>query len=186
MYINDIDATFVDASQQLANQLNIKMDGYITGDISTVKDYFKYELPDAIVGTDVIEHIYNLEHFFSNLQQINPSIISVFTTASNPKNYFKVRTLKKLQIKDELKGGTPDDYILFGEFPLEPFIKIREQIIKEHNDSLPDQLIFEMAKATRGKNEQDIISVVQEYKISGQFPTPSANNNNTGDPLNGS
>ena len=184
--INDIDAKFVNASQKLAIQLNIKMDGYITGDIIAVKEYFKYEVPDAIVGTDVIEHIYNLEHFFTSLQQINQSIVSVFTTASNPENYLKVRMLKKMQLKDELKGGTPDDHILFGECPLEPFIKIREQIIRRHADSLSDTAIIELAKATRGKNERDIVAVVEQYYVSGKLPVPPADNTNTCNPLNGS
>lgn len=186
VFINDIDAKFVNASQKLAIQLNIKIDGYLTGDISTAEEYFKYEAPDAIAGTDVIEHIYNLEDFFASLQRINQSMVSVFTTASNPENYFKVRMLKKLQLKDELKGGTPDDHALFGEYPLEPFIKIREQIIRKHADNLSDTSIIDLAKATRGKNEEDIIAVVEQYTISGKLPPQPADDTNTCNPLNGS
>ena len=186
VYINDLDAKFLNASQKLAIQLNIKIDGYILGDISEVQEYFKYTAPDGIVGTDVIEHIYNLKDFFTCLQQINQSLVSVFTTASNPENYFKVRMLKKLQLKDELKGGTPDDNALFGEYPLEPFIKIREQIIRKHADNLSDTSIMDLAKATRGKNEEDIIAVVEQYTISGKLPAPPADDTNTCNPLNGS
>ena len=186
VFINDIDAKFINASEKLAVQLGIKMDGYITGDITAVQTYFKNEIPDAIAGTDVIEHIYNLEHFFASIQQINQSMVTVFTTASNPENYFKVRMLKKLQLKDELKGGTPDDNALFGEYPLEPFIKIREQIIRKHADNLSDTSIMDLAKATRGKNEEDIIAVVEQYTISGKLPAPPADDTNTCNPLNGS
>ena len=47
-----------------------------------------------------IEHIYDLQDFFSNIRQINPDIVSVFTTSANPENYFKVRQLKRLQLKE--------------------------------------------------------------------------------------
>ena len=91
VFINDIDKKFVDASRKLAKQVNVPIDDYIPGDIHAVQSFFKNELPDAIVGTDVIEHIYSLEDFFSTIKKINPSMVSVFTTASNPKNYFKIR-----------------------------------------------------------------------------------------------
>ena len=41
--------------------------------------------------------------------------------------------LKKMQVKDELEGGDPGDHVLFGESPLEPFLKLREQIIRKNN-----------------------------------------------------
>ena len=185
VFLNDIDEKFVHASEKLAAQLDVKIDGYITGDITVVQTYCKNEPPTAIIGTDVIEHIYKPEDFFSALQQMNPSMVSVFTTASNPANYFKVRALKKMQLKDELKGGTPGDHILFGENPLEPFLKIREQLIRKHTDKLSGAEILALAKATRGMNEQDIIVAVDQYKLSGKMPVPAAENN-TCNPLNGS
>ena len=184
VFLNDIDAKFIHASEKLAEQLNIKMDGYIPGDISAVQAYFKNEFPDAIIGTDVIEHIYNLNSFFKAIQQMNQSMVTVFTTASNPDNYFKVSMLKKMQLKDEMEGGTPGDHIFFGESPLEPFLNIREQIIRKHSGDLPGLKIHVLAKATRGMNEQDIIAAVDQYNISGQLPVPP-HGTNTCDPLSG-
>jgi len=186
VFINDINAKFVNASEKLSLQLDVEIDGFIIGDISQVQTYFTKELPDAIVGTDVIEHIYDLEHFFTCQQQINQSMVAVFTTASNPKNYFKVRTLKRMQLKDELEGGYPDDHILFGETSHEPFIKIRSQIIKNYSSNLSDSTITGLAKATRGKNRQDIIEVVEQYNISGKFPLEPTHSTNTCNPLDSS
>ena len=183
--LNDIDAKFVNASQQLSAQLNIGLDGYITGGIEALQLYCKNEKPDAIAGTDVIEHIYDLEHFFSVLQQINPSMVSVFTTASNPVNFFKVRALRKIQMKDELEGGEPGDHILFGENPLEPFLKIREQIIRKNDHGLPNAEVIKLASATRGMIEADIIKAITQYHISKRLPVPAADSN-TCNPLNGS
>ena len=185
VFINDIDEKFVNASKRLAEQLNLEIDGYITGDISAVQTYFKNEIPDAMVGTDVIEHIYDLEIFYKTIRQINPLTVSVFTTASNPANYFKVRELKKIQLKDELEGGTPDDHALFGESSLEPFLKIREQVIRGYSNGLSDAKILTLAKATRGMIVADIKLSVEQYGLTGKVPVPPSGTN-TCNPLNGS
>lgn len=186
VYINDIDEKFVAASQALALQMNIPMDGYISGDIHAVQLLFNNEIPGAIVGTDVIEHIYNLEDFFSTLKKINPSLVSVFTTASNPKNFFKVRQLKKLQVRDEYKGGSPADSILFGDKPLEPFFKIRQNLIQSRLENIDAKTLFSLAKATRGMNEKDILSAIKQYKVNGSIPLPPLHPTNTCNPLSSS
>lgn len=186
VFLNDINATFMQASEQLAAQLEISLEGYVTGDIEAVQAYFETDAPDAIVGTDVIEHIYNLETFFECLRQINPSIASVFTTASNPRNFFKARSLQKLQLRDELFGGTPEDDILFGDSPLAPFLKIREQIIRKQGGELNDKSIAELAKVSRGLIEKDIVKVVDHYKMSGKLPAAITHRTNTCNPLTGS
>ena len=186
VFLNDIDANFINASRQLANQLDVKPDGFFTSDISMAKASLKNNAPDAIVGTDVIEHIYNLDTFFATLRQINPSMVSVFTTASNPDNYFKVKALKQMQIKDELEGGKPGDSILYGEHPLEPFLKIREQIIRWRQHDLPDQVVMKLARATRGLNKEDIINAVDDYHLSGKLPDAPAHETNTCNPIDGS
>ncbi|CAN5867675.1 hypothetical protein BH11BAC4_BH11BAC4_02810 [soil metagenome] len=181
----DLDEKFVHASKQLSAQLGIDADAYISGDIDTLMLYCKNELPDAIAGTDVIEHIYDLNYFFNQLRQINPSIVSVFTTASNPVNIFKVKTLKKVQRRDELEGGEPSDHALFGEIPLEPFLKTRESIIRKKYIKLSNSEIITLAKETRGLIEADIIKAVEEYQLSKKLPVP-ADGFNTCNPLNGS
>jgi len=183
--LNDIDAKFIAASRELSKQLNIYPDAYITGDIESLKLYCKTEIPDAIIGTDVIEHIYSLEEFLFGLRDINPFIVSVFTTASNPLNYFKVRSLKKAQVKDELKGGEPGDHALFGETALIPFITMREQIIKKNFHSLSIHDVTSLTVATRGMKEADILKTVENYLLTKQLPIP-AEGSNTCNPLNGS
>jgi hypothetical protein len=185
VFINDIDGKFVTASEKLAANLDIKMDGFIKGDINEVELYFKNKMPVSIVGTDVIEHIYNLEDFFKAIQRMNPEMVSVLTTASNPCNYFKVNQLKRIQIRDELTGGTPDDHILFGESSHEPYLKIREGIIRKYAEKFSFAETLELAKATRGLNEQDIINAVDHYNATGLLPVP-ATGKNTCNPLNGS
>ena len=185
VFINDICPSRIMASRKLASQLNINIDGYITGDIIAVKSFFKNETPDAVAGTDVIEHIYNLEVFFKTLHDINPGIISVFTTASNPHNYFKVKALQKMQVKDELEGGTDTENKLLSEENTSSFLQIREKIIRSENNTFSDALVFQMAKATRGKDKNDIIQAVKDYASTKVLPVPPGDTN-TCNPIDGS
>lgn len=186
VYVNDIDPAFTNASQNLAQQLKIPIDGFITGDIETVAKSLSNEKPDAIIGTDVIEHIYNLETFFSTIKRINPFVVTIFTTASNPVNFIKVRQLKKLQIKDEYSGGSPDDFALFGNEPHASFLQIRKDIIKNEWEEATDDQLDAFAKATRGMNKDDIVAAVKEYKISQKMPKTPMHSTNTCNPLTGS
>ena len=73
VYLNDISASFLNAAEQVATAINISLDGFIIGDCKSLKDHFTdLEKPTAIVGTDVIEHIYSLENFFRCIHEINP------------------------------------------------------------------------------------------------------------------
>ncbi len=184
VYINDIDQNCINAAQKLAEQLNIYPDGYIHGDITAVQQFFKSKKLDIIAGTDVIEHIYDLSHFFRILEGINPGIISGFTTGSNPENFFKVRRLQRIQVKDEFTGSTSAE--MFGDDPEEAFFKQRCQIIKTNFPAIPEATTEQLATATRGKNEKDIIAAVKVYVASGAFPPVLKHATNTCDPISGS
>ena len=184
VYINDMDVNFIYAAQRLAGKLNIHPDGYIHGDINAVHNFFRNEKPDAIAGTDVIEHIYDLSLFFKTLQEINPLMISGFTTGSNPENYFKVRKLQKLQVKDEFRGSTSEE--MFGDKPEEAFFKQRSEIIRSNFSDLPNEITVQLATSTRGKTKKDIITAVQEYIAIGKFPPLLEHPTNTCDPISGS
>ena len=184
VYINDLDADFVAAARQLSSQLKIDIDGFIVGDIHQLKPHV-HEKFNAIAGTDVIEHIYDLHGFIQVLREINPEVVSVFTTGSNPENYFKVRELKKIQKKDELIGGEPNEHLLFGAESLQPYLHIRKQIIRDHFPGLNNDLYEELAIATRGMIERDIVAAVKTYQQDRILPLPAAGDN-TCNPLSGS
>lgn len=186
VYLNDNNERFVAASRQLSLQLQIEIDGFIYGGIKEVELYFKTEVPDAVVGTDVIEHIYNLNIFFETIQLMNPNMISVFTTASNPKNYFKVQHLRKLQRKDELEGGNPEDNELFGEKPLASFFNMRKEIIKSYFNEIAAEDLDTLAQRTRGMIEAEILKVIDQFRLDGTLPAMHANDTNTCNPVSGS
>jgi SAM-dependent methyltransferase len=186
VYINDIDAHFVAAAKTLALQLKIDIDGFVTGDADSLPPFFGNDAPDVIVGTDVIEHIYDLNVFFGTLKRLNPAIVSVFTTASNPANVFKIRRLQRLQRKDELEGGTPEDAVLFGAEPHESYLKIRQDLIRKNFSQLSEDKIQQLATVARGLAGEDILTFVKAYLQNGKLPPPLTHPTNTCHPLTGS
>lgn len=185
VYLNDIDQDFLDASKKLALQLNIQMNGYLHGDSGILPAYFIDEKPDGIIGTDVIEHIYDLEVFFATLCKLNPAIVTVFTTASNPDNFIKVKKLKKLQWKDEHFGSAPGDSELSGSHAHEAYVKMREDIIRNNFD-LPEDKILSLARSTRGLKKDDILTSVHKSIQIGENPQNLIHPTNTCNPLTGS
>lgn len=187
VFINDLNAGFLDAAKKMSQSIEVLPDGFIEGDIEQVKNAFENSSPDIIVGTDVIEHIYSLDHFFKKVKEINPVMITVMSTACNPANAFKVKEFKKLQIKDELYGGTPGDHALFGEISLEPFIEIRRKIIVAYaGDKLADEEMNKLAILTRGLRKDYIEKAVEKYVVEKVWPFLISHPTNTCDPVTGS
>jgi 2-polyprenyl-3-methyl-5-hydroxy-6-metoxy-1,4-benzoquinol methylase len=187
VFINDLSNDFLTAATELSKALQIQPDGFIEGEIENVQNYFNSFHPDVIVGSDVIEHIYSLEDFFTAVKQVNPAMITVMSTACNPANPFKVRQFKKLQVKDELYGGSPGDHALFGETVIEPFIETRRKIIATcARHKLAGTAIHNLTTVTRGFRKDDIENAVEKYILSGMLPVPLAHPTNTCDPLTGS
>jgi hypothetical protein len=113
-------------------------------------------------------------------------MISVFTTGSNPENYFKARQLMKLQLRDELIGGNTDDALLFGHEAHESYLKIRENIIRNIAPELEENTILTLAKLTRGNNRNDIIIAVKNYQSNHELPQLIDHPTNTCHPETGS
>ncbi len=187
VYINDISPVFIDAAKKLSVAIGVSPDGFIDGGIEAVKDYSFAHKPDAVASTDVLEHIYNLEIFFKSVSEINPAMVTVMNTASNPANYFKVRKLKKMQLKDEYEGGQPGDHALFGETAHGSFLSMRKKIIKEYAEGkLSQEEINKLATLSRGLQKKDIEAAVEKYLTEKILPQLIAHPTNTCDPITGS
>ncbi|RYY68505.1 MAG: methyltransferase domain-containing protein [Chitinophagaceae bacterium] len=176
VFLCDINSNFVDASRLVAQQMNLSIDGFIVGELSQVSEALQTHL-DIIVGTDVIEHIYNLDHFFKSITHINPQMITVFSTASNPDNFYKVRQLKKLQVKDEFVGGDPEDFALAGEEKHAAYVDIRKAILQKHLPHMPASELLQWAQASRGLREDDIVRLAKGQPVEIDFPFASADTN---------
>ena len=125
-------------------------------------------IPTHLIGTDVIEHIYDLSAFFHDMQVINPSFEMAFTTASNPANSYKCRRLRKLMKKEE-----------------KDYAKQREAYIRNDATQLSDKEIDVLVKHTRGSMYSDIDKAVERYLRHGTYPPLLTDPYNTCDPATG-
>jgi len=184
--INEIDVSFLTSSEILSKALVIDIHQFILGDLDVIKQHPLSQKIDALVATDLIEHIYNLDEFVTTIESINPNMISVFTTGSNPKNYFKARQLMKLQLRDEMVGGNADDSLLFGHETHDSYLKIRENIIRNIAPELEETTFLTLAKLTRGNNRNDIVNAVKNYQSNHELPQLINHPTNTCHPETGS
>ncbi len=184
--ICDQDKDFIRAARMLALALQVYPDEFVGGDITDLLSRGYMNKIDAIVGTDVIEHIYNLDDFFGSVQELNPAMVTVFTTASNPSNYFKLKQLEKIQLRDEFEGSDPADFELAGAEAHLSFLEMRRRIVAENFEDANSAELEKLAIATRGLNKYDIVKCVTHYKQTGEFPVPPARAGNTCNPETGS
>jgi 2-polyprenyl-3-methyl-5-hydroxy-6-metoxy-1,4-benzoquinol methylase len=182
----DIDADFVKAAGKLSSILNIEPDEWICGDADNLKAKLGSKKINIVVGTDVIEHIYNLYHFFDFVASMGNDIVTVFTTASNPENPFKVRKLKQLQWKDEYFGASPQDAVLCGGETHEAYFTIRNNIIKAYFPQIDTHTRKELTLRTRGLKKNEIIHSVEIYLQHKLMPEMPAHPTNTCNPYTGS
>lgn len=179
--INDMAEEFILAAENLARELNIKVDAFCAGDVDSIK---KFEL-DAVVGTDVIEHIYNLDKFFSVLKDANPQMIFVFTTASNTANILKARQLRAMQFQDENEGKPFTPGAVFSDSH-PSYRSMRQRFIEKNFPEFTHQQIDDFATKTRGLTYSDIADYVNRYLSEGQWAYSPPLGTNTCHPETGS
>lgn len=123
--------------------------------------------PQILFGMDVIEHVYRLDLFFSDLVAINPCMRMIFTTGSTPYNPMVGRRLRKVMVSDELGPNG--------------FLAQRRVRIAQHFPNLDEDMLDYWAAQTRGLTFADTISAVEN----GRAKLP-ADPYNTCDPETGS
>ncbi|MBD9166382.1 MAG: hypothetical protein EGQ00_04940 [Parabacteroides johnsonii] len=112
--------------------------------------------PHLVVGLDVIEHIYNLRHFFADISSLGQNLGLVFMTGSNPMNFWKCRKLKKeMDAYEKGKAVTPNYYTKRLEF------------IKQNHPDMEESKAHEYAAITRGMNYEDIRYFIKSNNYSG-------------------
>lgn len=186
VYASDVSASFLLAAQQLSKQLNIELDGWIIGNEDTLVKHFSNKQLNIVVGTDVIEHVYNLNHLFDNLYSINKQMITIFTTASVAENWFKSKQLKKLQLKDELEDSNPFQTAQENKWAGVCFFEVRKRIIQAYHPAIAENILQQLAIRTRGLRKDDIEKAVEIYLQTKTLPVEINHPTNTCDPITGS
>jgi Methyltransferase domain len=186
VYLSDTSSAFLHAAQNLARNVNTLPDGFIDGDIQSVQKFFEGKNhPNAIVGTDVIEHIYDLDEFFSTIKQMNADILTVFTTGLVTGNPIKANRLKKIQYQDEFLGSNPEYLPYHNDYSGLSFFEIRKKIIRKHFSNFSHAEIEMLATRTTGLIHDDILKAIEIYFATGELPAQPSGYN-TVDPITGS
>lgn len=168
----DMNPEATDTADKLSKAFGIGPDEMVTGDSLVLKQWCHAHrvCPDAIVGMDVIEHIYCLDEFFNDLIDISHQMPMVFTTASTPYNRRIVRKLHKVMKADEL-----------GDKTHEGFVNVRRSFIHTHYPDMDEAKLNYWAANTRGLIYDDILRA-----IDCESPNLLRDKYNTCDPSTGS
>lgn len=178
----DHDREFMEGAMALAKQLHIDISAGITGDINDCGPF----RPNIIIGTDVIEHVYNPSLFFQAIRQLNPEMVTVFSTSSNPENPMQRRKLEALQRKDEYVGLSDAEAARTGDRPHPPYLRMRESMIRSMAPQLTVPDIRILAELTRGMRKDDISEAVSLFLQDGSLPATPSHPYNTCHPGTGS
>jgi hypothetical protein len=175
----------------IATTIGNKAKHYICGDTDTVLDFFNDNdiKLNAIVSTDVIEHIYDIKSYLTCLRNFSGDDLSIaMSTGANPLNLRVGKAIMREHIKIEYsdrekKYGQKERDSLYS------FFKMRRNIIIDYlnyKEILMDrQTIDELALKTRGLIEDDIIRHLDTYLNSGKFTYEPDHPTNTCDPYTG-
>jgi len=185
VYSIDINESFVKAARLVNYQMEQPIDAILTGDWDTIAQHCKTNpIPDVIVGTDVIEHIYDVGIFLKSIKALNPAMITVFTTASITANPFKTYSIKKLQQQDEYLWSNPEHTSADNPYAGMPFLEVRKRIVQQHFN-LPGNEAATLARTTRGMYKADILQAATTFIQTQQLPKTTNHPTNTCDPITG-
>ncbi len=182
VFINDINESCVHGCKALASALNLELDGYIQGDIASLSQI--NQPVDILISTDVIEHIYNPEHFLKEMKLFQPYMVAFFTTASNPFNRIKVHQLRKLQHRDEFMNSA--DVLSNTEHHFRtPYFERRSELLKEYYPALSGEEVKLISSKSRGLRKEDFFKLAESYLLDGSLPDNAPEKYNTCDPETG-
>lgn len=158
------------SAQLIAEAIGVQVDHYFVGDIGPTLEELKNRSIqcDVITSRNVIEHIYQLDHFYDQVYQSQPQALVYCSTTANYKNPASRWKHQRWHEKWE-----PD------------YLAQRKQMIGQIAPALNEVEISEIALRTRGLAHPQILEKVKYYQDTKQYPTPINCGSNTCDPSNG-
>lgn len=168
---NDIVEEMTQGAEIIANKLGIKIEKYITADhLNTLRILDQERIQcDIILSRNVVEHIYDLQGFFSDMYRFQPNALLYFSTTANYHN--PANRIYHLH--------------LHKKFESEQFAPKRKEIIKRLLPDLADNKTNVLVAATRGLACKDLEEAVKRFGENGKMPDPSRFGSNACDPENG-
>jgi len=186
IYVDIFEDSCRDA-EVIGNKIGSAADHYVEGDIDSLDEFLKAKHIkfDALVSYDVIEHIYDIEKFFSILSKLpHKHFSAVLASGANGRNPVLKRRLMKLHHKFEYISREPQKGHKERD-SLNAYFETRKEIIVSNFNKLTSDEIHELSIRTRGLCEGDILRTVSNYQKSGSLPSPPNHPTNTCDPSTG-
>lgn len=167
---NDHLPEWKESAQLIAEAIGIRVDHYIVGDIDPTLDELKEKniRCDIITSRNVIEHIYQLEHFYAAVYTAQPQALVYCSTTANHKN--PASRWKHQRWHQKWEPG---------------YASHRKNIILDQAPDLKDTDLQELVLRTRGLARSQIVERVTSFQQSGKYPDPIPCGSNTCDPSNG-
>jgi 2-polyprenyl-3-methyl-5-hydroxy-6-metoxy-1,4-benzoquinol methylase len=183
---NDIYDVSVEDARILSRETGLPIDQFVCGDARELFETIRQSglQVDLICSFEVIEHIYDLQKWLTEISTIGGQFTMVCSSSANIKNPYIRLKLAKAQRKAEFEGSNRQwgskqrDTVL-------PFVEVRKQIIREKFTNLTDRQISTYSRQTRGFNREDIIDAVSRHLNSGEKIKVLAHPTNTCDPNTG-
>lgn len=183
---NDIYKVSTEDVKVISKSINLKVDYFVTGDISHFISFINKNKirVDHICSFDVLEHIYDLENWFSKVKEVEKPFSLCFMTSANSSNPYINRKLKKIHYKAEYIGSKKHKGWKERDSNLS-FFEIRKNIISENIKNESQEKIITLAKNTRGLYGTDILEHAKEQLKTNSFKDKNKHATNTCDPLTG-
>lgn len=168
---NDIIEDMCLGAKTLAAYLGIHIDKYIHANHKGTLSILEQEQIqcDIILSRNVIEHIYDLQDFYSDIYRFQTDALLYFSTTANYHNPVNRVYHQYIHRKFEKNQYGPQ----------------RKAIIKAKLPGLDDEELNKLTKATRGLALYDLNRALEQYEKSGKLPDPSRFGTNTCDPATG-
>ena len=171
----DIFDQSADDARTIANEINLLSDIYFVGDIKKIVEFVKsnnFKI-NIMTSYDVLEHIYNIDNFISELRYIFDSNFSfVMASGANPLNPIIAYKIRKLHNNFE----NYDRPVIFGRKSTDTLLSLRKQreniIIKyfqDNNYSYNRKELMTLTKLSRGLIDYDINYYLKDYLHNGFF-----------------
>ncbi len=167
VFYNDYFSRITNHAKIICNKLNIKIDGFISGDIDDVIGYGKSNdiTFDILASRNVIEHIYNLEEFYTKLYQSDITGTCYATTTANYHN-------PAMRLRH---------YWLHYTMGKKYHIPQRIEYIKELVPDVNAADLINLTKVTRGKAFRDFTDTLNCYLKKEEIPHDKLLSTNTCD-----
>lgn len=184
---HDISSDMIEDSRKISNKLNLAFDDYVTGDTDILLNYcLKTNLiVDGLSSRNVIEHIPDLNVFFSLLSKLpSRNLVLMITTSANVHNPAVHKLHKNIHNEYENVGAVTD--MMRSKIETENSGRnVRKRIIQELISEISESDLEQCISNTRGLNLSEMKSFIEEFKKTGQVPMLKEKLSNTRDPYTG-